>query len=405
MYNLFHPATKSVVTTTIVSYANGSSASGADGSIYAVYDVHFNTSRTSLDVLTMLQEELIRSNYLLNADGNNNLYLSPRPQDAADVNAIDECLLGEDDCSANARCTDLNDAGGFSCACDPEYEDILPELPGRLCTLIVTNGTNSTDFTTTLPTNTVSPSSSASLDVTSGTNGTDSTTSAVSTTVSSSQTSSTSLETWQIVVISIGCLSAGLLLALCCCCLFLIPLRRRRYMNQKPEESMIYNYANHQMIEPAAFFARIYEGSLNETSDFPSVRTRSSRPFSESVVSNPIAVAEPLSSHDPLVYDVTERDYITESVRHYAVDPRETSIRESFKRVLNDVLARGPPDQRGPRARVPDHLAAFLEESRSSPINDGIINNTFDDVESPPQGRKPITPNMFFARMIDGSES
>nr|XP_054768501.1 uncharacterized protein LOC129276087 [Lytechinus pictus] len=323
----------------------------------------------------MLQEELIRSNYLLNADGNNNLYLSPRPQDAADVNAIDECLLGEDDCSTNARCTDLNDAGGFNCACDPEYEDILPELPGRLCTLIVTNGTNSTDFISTRPITTVSPSSS------------------------------TSIETWQIVVISIGCLSAGLLLALCCYCLFLIPLRRRRY-NQKPEESMIYNYANHQMIEPAAFFARMYEGSSNETSDFPSVRTRSSRPFSQSVVSNPIAVAEPLSPHDPLVDDVTERDYVTESVRHYAVDPRETSIRESFKRVLNDVLARGPPDQRGMRARVPDHLAAFLEESRSSSINDGIINNTFDDVESPslPQGRQPITPNMFFARMIDGSE-
>ncbi|XP_030843205.1 uncharacterized protein LOC105437677 [Strongylocentrotus purpuratus] len=323
----------------------------------------------------MLISEIKNNTYFLFADNNANLKLSPRVEDVS-VNAIDECLLGENDCSENADCIDLDDAGGFNCTCNDGYDDLMPQLPGRLCSLIVTNDTvNTTELITT-------PYSTTVLDP-----------------------GSSALETWQIILITVGSISAGLLVALCCCWLLLIPLRRRRY-REKADESVIYNHWHHATDEPAAFFARVYDGSSNDSTDTPSMRTRSSRPFSPSVVSNPLARDYSLPHLDPLGDDVSE------SIRHYAVDPMETSIRQSFKRVLNDVIARGPPGQNRLRARVPDHLAAFLEEGRSSEINSGVINemvhdDPYNDVDSPSSSslaRRPITPNVFFARVIDGSE-
>lgn len=124
------------------------------------------------------------------------------------------------------------------------------------------------------------------------------------------------------------------------------------------QESVIYNHWHHTTNEPSAFFARVYDGSYNDSSDTASMRTRSSRPFSPSVVSNPLARDYSLPHLDPLGDDVSE------SIRHYAVDPMETSIRQSFKRVLNDVIARGPPGQKKLRARVPDHLAVSLKKEK-----------------------------------------
>ena len=75
MFNLFHPITQSVVTTTIVSYSAGS--------IWAEYDEHLNASSTAASLENMLLSEILNNSYFLYADNSQDLLLSPRVEDVS----------------------------------------------------------------------------------------------------------------------------------------------------------------------------------------------------------------------------------------------------------------------------------------------------------------------------------
>ena len=44
---------------------------------------------------------------------------------------LEFCLNGMDDCDESADCTDIKD--GFTCECHDEFQDMQPDLPGRIC--------------------------------------------------------------------------------------------------------------------------------------------------------------------------------------------------------------------------------------------------------------------------------
>ena len=44
---------------------------------------------------------------------------------------LEFCLNDMDDCDKNANCEDMD--GSFTCECKDGFQDMQPELPGRIC--------------------------------------------------------------------------------------------------------------------------------------------------------------------------------------------------------------------------------------------------------------------------------
>ncbi|XP_076356702.1 uncharacterized protein LOC143249952 isoform X2 [Tachypleus tridentatus] len=81
----------------------------------------------------LLKDELIRS--LRTSDnrvGGTDLFVSSFVQPVEDVRDFDECSNENyNDCADSAICTNL--PGTYTCSCKKHYDDLDPELPGRVC--------------------------------------------------------------------------------------------------------------------------------------------------------------------------------------------------------------------------------------------------------------------------------
>ncbi|XP_071505064.1 uncharacterized protein [Diadema antillarum] len=341
----------------------------------------------------MLMTEAVNNSYYLFDDANSSLLLRPN---SISVQPLNQCNASDlNDCSEFSDCIDTQDAGGFTCQCWDGYEDYFPaELPGRVCGFNYTLLPESTTIATT---------------TSSGPGGT--------------------LAPWQVAVLIVGVVVGAILLALCCLLCLICARYRRRYGLRRggkdPVESGAVvrnriagsdwsdNFTSRAVLRnprlsapdgPEAFYAPVIDGSeyssfgdrgASRYSGSRSSMARRQRDFQPGWTK-----PESLRAQAQLDDDGNESE--STSRRRFSVDPVETSIMISMQRVLRDVLGRMG---RGGamRPRVPEHLASYLRQNEALPGDHGLDNGSF---ESDPyyQQSSSYTPDIFYARVVDGSE-